>query len=553
MFYIVPAWDNEVKELNRDPLKNLTNLLISGKKDVKITVLNFLPNLRYLLHINGLTNYKYWNIWDEILGIKRVDGIPLGPEALDLPPNIRLINSTYSMDAYDGAKLYARIIRTDEGYISEVRFMESNNQHTDIYDDRGFKVCTNYYENGVMVRREWFNEYNQVIVRYEPNAEIAVQILGNYSNFKKRQYKTLDELLIEFITSFFEEQFNKNEDALIASTNPKIRSLMLETQKQLPVTYLLDHQGPIDQATIKELVPQIEGSLRFVVPNYAIFEQFKVNINEQMQSLLELGYPYGAENRLGNSNEESKLVIYWHVDEATDNATCEQFSKVMFDYHLEHENVAIQVAVLNRNQANIVFSQLCQLLKNKYYFLDFEKDRELVSDVVFGKNANSAMKKLIMQLKFRLLTISNKTNENSKTNPEEIEKDPLVKATNWENVIEDIVGATIYINPRNYEIHQALTKSRIMVDLGKPYNTRMEFNAISAGIPQIVNVDSPFIINKENGWIISDQQSLIQGLDYYLQELGNWNISLVATTKYMEQLTLERQADWWERRTKYEK
>ena len=59
MFYIVPAWDNEVKELNRDPLKNLTNLLISGKKDVKITVLNFLPNLRYLLHINGLTNYKY--------------------------------------------------------------------------------------------------------------------------------------------------------------------------------------------------------------------------------------------------------------------------------------------------------------------------------------------------------------------------------------------------------------------------------------------------------------------------------------------------------------
>lgn len=32
MFYIMPAWENEVSELNRDLLKNLTNVFVGGKK-----------------------------------------------------------------------------------------------------------------------------------------------------------------------------------------------------------------------------------------------------------------------------------------------------------------------------------------------------------------------------------------------------------------------------------------------------------------------------------------------------------------------------------------
>lgn len=30
MFYIAPAWTNDIKELNHDPLKNLISLLNSG-------------------------------------------------------------------------------------------------------------------------------------------------------------------------------------------------------------------------------------------------------------------------------------------------------------------------------------------------------------------------------------------------------------------------------------------------------------------------------------------------------------------------------------------
>lgn len=546
----MPAWENEVSELNRDLLKNLTNVFVGGKKSVKLAVLNFLPNLRYLLHVNGLTNYEYWNIWDAILGIERVDGMPLGPEALDLPQGVRLINAMTSMDAYEGSKLYARIIRSSEGYLSEVQFMNPQNRHTDVYDDRGFKVCTNYYENEEVVRQEWFNECNQLIVRYEPKAKVAVQILGNYSNFEKRQHKTLNELLMEFVNSFFEEHFDPTQDRLIASTNLKIRPLMVEIQKRLPVTYLLDHLGPMDTTTVETLQPQIQGAFKFVVPNYVIFQQIKSSVAEPAQKALKLGYPYGTENRLGNSNEESKMFIYWHIDESTNDTTYSQFAEKLIDYSLEHENVGLQVAALNDRQANLVFNYLCQALKNKYTFLDLEQDQDLIWKIVFGREDTDAIGKLLMQLKFRL---GMNLKHDPETNPQKLADSARFKKINWKKVMEDITETIIRVNSRDNEIYRNLARSRVLVDVGSPYNTRMQFNAISAGIPQIVNVDSPFIINRKNGWIINEKQSLSQGLDFYLQELGNWNKSLVATTKYMEQLTLKRQADWWERRTKYEK
>lgn len=546
----MPAWENEVSELNRDLLKNLTNVFVGGKKSVKLAVLNFLPNLRYLLHVNGLTNYEYWNIWDAILGIERVDGMPLGPEALDLPQRVRLINAMTSMDDYEGSKLYARIIRSSEGYLSEVQFMNPQNRHTDVYDDRGFKVCTNYYENEEVVRQEWFNECNQLIVRYEPKAKVAVQILGNYSNFEKRQYKTLNELLMEFVNSFFEKHFDPTQDRLIASTNLKIRPLMVEIQKRLPVTYLLDHLGPMDTTTVETLQSQIQGAFKFVVPNYVIFQQIKSSVAEPAQKVLKLGYPYGTENRLGNSNEESKMFIYWHIDESTNDTTCSQFAEKLIDYSLEHENVGLQVAALNDRQANLVFNYLCQALKNKYTFLDLEQDQDLIWKIVFGREDTDAIGKLLMQLKFRL---GMNLKHNPETNPQKLADSARFKKINWKKVMEDITETIIRVNSRDNEIYRNLARSRVLIDVGSPYNTRMQFNAISAGIPQIVNVDSPFIINRKNGWIINEKQSLSQGLDFYLQELGKWNKSLVATTKYMEQLTLKRQADWWERRTKYEK
>lgn len=120
MFYIAPAWTNDIKELNHDPLKNLISLLDSGDKPVKLLVLNFLPNLRYILHVNGLTNLPFWNIWDAILGIERTDGMPLGPESLEIPNDVRLIQGYWTPLGYRGNELAAVVIGNSQGFVQAV-------------------------------------------------------------------------------------------------------------------------------------------------------------------------------------------------------------------------------------------------------------------------------------------------------------------------------------------------------------------------------------------------------------------------------------------------
>ncbi|MEE6750558.1 accessory Sec system glycosyltransferase Asp1 [Pediococcus acidilactici] len=180
MFYIVPAWTNDIKELNHDPLKNLISLLDSGDKPVKLLVLNFLPNLRYLLHVNGLTNLPLWNLWDAILGIERTDGIPLGPESVEIPDDVRIVQGPWAMLGYRGNELAVTLVGNDQGFVQTVENFEGGKHFFDIYDDRGFKASTKYMEEDRIIRQDWFDEVGQCVLRYEPDSKVPVRILSNW-------------------------------------------------------------------------------------------------------------------------------------------------------------------------------------------------------------------------------------------------------------------------------------------------------------------------------------------------------------------------------------
>ncbi|MEE6727152.1 accessory Sec system glycosyltransferase Asp1 [Pediococcus acidilactici] len=261
MFYIAPAWTNDIKELNHDPLKNLISLLDSGDKPVKLLVLNFLPNLRYLLHVNGLTNLPFWNLWDAILGIERTDGIPLGPESVEIPDDVRIVQGPWAMLGYQGNELAVTLVGNDQGFVQTVENFEGGKHFFDIYDDRGFKASTKYMEEDRIIRQDWFDEVGQCVLRYELDSKVPVRILSNYDNFNHTEYASLDDVYLEFVNKKFTNEFDSQKDGLIASSGEKIRPLMLKIQKQMPVTYLLDHQGTVDSTDIKKLTPQIRGQL----------------------------------------------------------------------------------------------------------------------------------------------------------------------------------------------------------------------------------------------------------------------------------------------------
>lgn len=553
MFYIAPAWTNDIKELNHDPLKNLISLLDSGDKPVKLLVLNFLPNLRYLLHVNGLTNLPFWNLWDAILGIERTDGIPLGPESVEITDDVRIVQGPWAMLGYRGNELAVTLVGNDQGFVQTVENFEGGKHFFDIYDDRGFKASTKYMEEDRIIRQDWFDEVGQCVLRYEPDSKVPVRILSNYDNFNHTEYASLDDVYLEFVNKKFTNEFDSQKDGLIASSGEKIRPLMLKIQKQMPVTYLLDHQGTVDSTDIKKLTPQIRGAASFVVPNYALFEQFQLETDERSQGHLELGYPYGADMRLGNSNEERQLIIYWNIGDANDDASISNVCDELLNYYLKYENMGLIISTLDEGKANLISSAIINKIITQYNFLTEDEDRELLDKILRNPSNGLDVQNLVGQVKFRLweqwqIEHPLKDGEIKVMDGEDVPSETV----DWERFTSDIANILIRIEPQDYQIFDDLSRARILVDMGKPYDARMQFNAISAGIPQINNVESPFVIDQENGWIVKEGHSLTQGLDFYLQKLGNWNVALVNTAKYMEQLEFRRQSDWWERRIHYE-
>lgn len=404
-----------------------------------------------------------------------------------------------------------------------------------------------------LVRQDWFDEVGQCVLRYEPDAKVPVRILSNYDNFNHTEYASLDDVYLEFVNKKFANEFDPQADGLIASSGEMIRPLMLKIQRQMPVTYVLDHQGTVDSTDIKKLTPQIRGAASFVVPNYAIFEQFQLEVDERSQSHLELGYPYGADMRLGNSNEERQLIVYWNIGDANDDSNITNACNELMDYYLKYENTGLIIATLDEDKARIVSSKILDKIIGQYDFLTEAEERETLDKILRNPNNATEVQNLVNQVRFRLwqewqIEHPIKNGEMTVTVGEEAPSEKI----DWERFATDIANVLIRVEPQDYQIFDDLSRARILVDMGEPYDARMQFNAISAGIPQINNVESPFVIDQENGWIVKEGHSLTQGLDFYLKKLGNWNVALVNTAKYMEQLEFRRQSDWWERRIHYE-
>lgn len=138
------------------------------------------------------------------------------------------------------------------------------------------------------------------------------------------------------------------------------------------------------------------------------------------------------------------------------------------------------------------------------------------------------------------MEIAKKVDETVKNNNELL--DVKLEIPNLSEVIRLLGAVQVNTKSKNYQILSVLDIVRVIIDIGEPYDTLTQFNGISAGIPQINMIG----IDKWNGWIVNSGRTIIDGLNYFLNDLRHWNQSLVGSVQLMEQYSVERQVDWWE-------
>lgn len=533
MLYAIPDWYNDIRELKEDSLKNLIDLFVMEKRSVQLLILNFNPSLRYILHVNSLTSVNYWSIWDHILGIKRKEGIPLAPEELDLPAGTELLYSINKITAYVGDDFYAEILVNNEGYVNEVEVPNEHGIRIDVYDDRGFKAQSKYYVNKSIEKIEWFNEYGEVVVQSGAGTS-KVKVLSEQDRFSKIEYESMNELLLEFIEKMIKQKLNVKQDVIVTDSENSFAPLIQRVEEHMPINYILKSGNRLDEKVIDNAVQHVANGNQIFVDNQYIYDQLA---SESIDlKYLHIGYPYGTDMRLGNSNEEKILNIYWELRTQNDTEKIKRTMVELTNYVVNREDAAILIESDSYRSSELVQNIFFDQLVKRYKFIE-EKDRATVTQIISNQDKQNLIQNFIWRLQ-------KKVDEMVKNNNELL--NAKLEIPNFSEIVRLLGAVQVNTKSKNYQILSVLDIVRIIIDIGEPYDTLTQFNGISAGIPQINMIGSPLVIDKWNGWIVNGGRTITDGLNYFLNDLRHWNQSLVGSVQLMEQYSVERQVDWWE-------
>lgn len=514
----------------------MVNIFQIGAKPFKVLITNFISNLHYLLNENQLTNIEYWSVWDSILGIQQNTGIPLGIDDLNLPNDVELVYSKYAVSVYHNQQYFAEIRPNPTGFVEEVKFFNENGtvRQIDTYDDRGFEIRSQTYtpENKISTTK-WYNEAGKTVVQYDADELEPVSILAEQQRFNKQKYASVAELTTEFLERLLKKDFKKRQDAIVANPVVNLNSI----QKEFPVSYMMDNQRRITPELIEEFENKIRNARAFYVDNPYSVHKIHQEIKAGLAAKIKLGYPYGTRLKLGNSNEEPNSIVYWNIGKDTLLDDINRFGPVIEEYLFSNSEVSLIVRTNEDYQKQKIAERLTRRIVKKFSFLS-DDDFSLIEQILTSsKEREKMIGKLVSQIRDRFsVSIDGDSTFNASD-------DQLI---NWDELLRVLSQFEVKNRPIETVIQKDLNRIRVLIDIGTPYDTLMQFNAISFGVPQITVLESPLIKNRNNGWIVQKNQTLTDGLDYFLKKLADWNRSLVATVGYINQYAEANQADWWE-------
>lgn len=136
-----------------------------------------------------------------------------------------------------------------------------------------------------------------------------------------------------------------------------------------------------------------------------------------------------------------------------------------------------------------------------------------------------------------------------KAHPDEFDlnRPPKDKLANQLEQTKDLPNLTVK-NHRFSSIADALNvfdQLRILINWNG-HDQFIQTAAVSTGIPLLQNFRSLQLINHKNGLICKDSIAMANGVNYYLDDLGNWNQALVFNVQLMNAYSAENLLKQWQ-------
>lgn len=130
---------------------------------------------------------------------------------------------------------------------------------------------------------------------------------------------------------------------------------------------------------------------------------------------------------------------------------------------------------------------------------------------------------------------------NALLNVEEEEFSPEVQDILQTELEEDEIEKVklIYV-PFEEDLMKELSQLRVIVDLNQEPDLYLQISSISAGVPQINRRETDYVDDKLNGLIIDNIQQLRVALNYFINNLKNWNYSFAHSIKLSDEFSSEK-------------
>ena len=402
--------------------------------------------------------------------------------------------SPFAIVIHKDGKRYAQIEHGVEGFISDIQYFDTQGQMIEHYimDDRGLVSSVIYYQDNYPSYQDYLNsegiwqfrEYLQEDGRVEINPIFAFR-------FDSLHYSDMEQLVAEFFEKRLEKIKESNDLFIIPSdsrhndfvlnrlpeANPKTLSLFIGRNPKESLRDLLGSISKVDLVLVDR-----EDSLQLLQELYPD----KYNLFKHLS-------PFDTRLRLGKSQTKRESIIYYQLNFEEELDKEGLFQILSFLAETKDTEVIFGAFAASNDQMDRVAEAIQEIINEKFSAEIFEK-------AIDYEGAENPLKENVQQkLRYRLLNINDEL-----------------------------------------EMIKTLEYVRLIVDLNPQPHLYTQIAGISAGIPQVNQVETVYVDHLKNGYLLSTITEFKKAAHYYLDTLKEWNQSLIYSIDKIKEHTGEK-------------
>lgn len=496
MKYFIPAWyDKEIWWRNQsvpfyhqrkvsefDEMISLMHMHRQNSMDFQTLVLNYHPDLRTFLHRHDLFEINYWSLFDDLQGFQHQTPKPIDFKELKWPEGTEFVYTPYLVRCITDKSEYSNVYFNQDGYIVWIEVFEHEvRTKRYIIDDRGFLSAIRYFDSDGQPDKQEYMTINGDCILTENIKTNKVTVAESYIEmFNARNYERMDLLIQEKLAAYVSEK--KDVNTVIIAADERHNYFLASTLEPFKICF-------------------------------SIFKNRNYPMSEKQLSTI-------------------KYSDYWLVDLVESEQTLEK-------YKIKH-NLTSKMMRITPFDAQ-VFPNISSQLYETYIGIWIDG----LSDEVLQILMNQMITYIEDNVDMRIILLSQKESKDASA----WLKDQIKEMNDHRNTIgeteegiaallaeEDKYNTIIELEhvPFETDIIEIVSKLRIIIDLNREPNLFLQISSISAGIPQINMRHTDYVKDKVNGLVISEIDSILPALDYFLGHLKNWNYAYAYSIKLVE-------------------